>query len=176
VADTAPNLMPRRRLLIASVPLVLLSTGCRSADLFAGPDPLGGRPPLAHDTVVLQDAIAAELDLISRYKSVISTSSEPILPALLAQHQQHLAQLKARLIVPAGAQQTASPAASPAASPSASSAPAPAAHPVDGLRDAELASAASLTARLVSVQPSLAQLFASIAASDASHANALGSS
>jgi hypothetical protein len=169
--------MPRRRLLIASIPLVLLTSGCSSADLFAGPDPLGKRPPLAHDTVVLQSVIAAELDLISRYKSAISANNNPLFAAVLGQHQQHLVQLKARLIVPPGAQPTASP---PASSPPASGSPglsAPASgspHPVDALRAAELASVASLTTQLVSVQPALAQLFASVAASDATHAQALG--
>ena len=42
------------------------------------------------------------------------------------------------------------------------------------LRAAERASAADLVRRLVTVPPSLAQLFASIAASDATHAAALG--
>ena len=160
--------MPRRRLLIASVPLVLLTSGCRSADLFAGPDPLGGRPPLAHDTIVLQTVIAAELDLISRYKSTMSASSNPLLATVLAQHQQHLGQLRSRLIVPPGA--TPSPAAI------ASASPVPAPPSVAALRDAERASVASLTGQLVSVAPSLAQLFASIAASDATHVDALGGS
>jgi hypothetical protein len=181
VADTVPNSKPTRRLLLASVPLVLLTAGCRSADLFAGPDPLGGRPPLAHDTVVLQAVIAAEHDLISRYKSAISASDDPRLPALLAQHQQHLSQLQSRLIVPPGAQPTASATPAPAtpapASPApASPVPAGPAQPAAWLRAAEQASAASLTQRLVTVEPSLAQLLASIAASDATHADALGGS
>jgi hypothetical protein len=163
VADTVPSVKPTRRLLLASVPLVLLTAGCRSADLFAGPDPLGGRPPLAHDTIVLQAVIAAEVDLISRYKSAMSASSNPRFPVLLGQHQQHLIQLRSRLIVPQGA--TASP--TPAA-------PRSAPQSVGALRDAERASAVSLTEQLVSVTPSLAQLFASIAASDATHADALG--
>jgi hypothetical protein len=178
VPSTEANLRPSRRLLIASVPLVLLTAGCRSADLFAGPDPLGGKPPLAHDTVVLQAVIAAELDLISRYRSVMSASQSSLLPVFLAQHQQHLVQLRARLIVPPGAQASASESpsetASANASATASASPGASSHPVAWLRDAERASAASLTVRLVSVGPSLAQLFASIAASDASHADALG--
>jgi hypothetical protein len=162
----------QRRLLLASAPLVLLVTGCRSADLFAGPDPLGGKPPLAHDTVVLQSVIEAELDLISRYKSAISASSNSLLPALLAQHQQHLTQLNARLIVPPGASSSPSPSLVPAPAPT----PTPTPEPISSLRDAERASAASLTRRLTSVGPALAQLFASIAASDATHADALGGS
>ena len=42
------------------------------------------------------------------------------------------------------------------------------------LRAAERASAADLVRRLATVEPALAQLFASIAASDATHAAALG--
>ena len=42
------------------------------------------------------------------------------------------------------------------------------------LRAAERASATDLVRRLVSVPPALAQLFASIAASDATHVVALG--
>jgi hypothetical protein len=168
VPETVPGLMPRRRLLIASAPLVLLTAGCRSADLFAGPDPLDGRPPLAHDTIVLQAVIAAELDLISRYKSALSANANPLLATVLAQHQQHLGQLKSRLIVPPGAT------ASPSASATAGASPAPAPPSVAALRDAERASVASLTGQLISVAPSLAQLFASIAASDATHGDALG--
>jgi hypothetical protein len=162
----------QRRLLLASAPLVLLVAGCRSADLFAGPDPLGGKPPLAHDTVVLQAVIAAELDLISRYKSAISASSNSLLPTLLAQHQQHLTQLNARLIMPPGA--SPSPSRSPVPAPTPS--PEPISSLRSSLRDAERASAASLTGQLTSVGPALAQLFASIAASDATHADALGGS
>jgi hypothetical protein len=42
------------------------------------------------------------------------------------------------------------------------------------LRAAERASAADLVQRLATVPPALAQLFASIAASDATHVTALG--
>jgi hypothetical protein len=89
-----------------------------------------------------------------------------LLPTLLAQHQQHLTQLNARLIIPPGA--------SPSSSPSPVPSPTPSPEPISSLRDAERASAASLTGQLSSVGPALAQLFASIAASDATHADALG--
>jgi hypothetical protein len=164
--------MPRRRLLIASataLPLLLTTTGCRSADLFAGPDPLAAPPLLAHSTVVLETAIAAEVALISLYESAPARDSG-VLAALLAEHQAHLARLRSRLIVPAGASRrprvrTPHPAAAPAT--------------VSRLRTAEQESAASLVRRLSTVEPALAQLFASIAASDASHdatLAALGSS
>lgn len=167
--------MPRRRLLIASataLPLLFATAGCRSADLFAGPDPLGGPPPLAHDTVVLDHVITAEVALVSLYKSAISaghggSSLASLLASLLGQHEEHLNQLRARLVVPASASPaapvgTVSPAASPAAAVS-----------IARLHDAERASSAVLTRQLMTVSPALAELFASIAASDTTHATAL---
>jgi hypothetical protein len=91
-----------------------------------------------------------------------------MLRLLLAQHEQHLAQLRARLIEPPGrTDQTTGPAASAAGSPG------PARVTTAQLRAAERASAAGLVQRLATVEPALAQLFASIAASDATHATAL---
>jgi hypothetical protein len=84
---------------------------------------------------------------------------------MLAQHRQHLAQLQARLVLPA---------ASPTPSASASGSAAPARVTIAQLRAAERASATDLVRRLASVPPALAQLFASIAASDATHVVALG--
>ena len=178
--------MPRRRLLIASVPLLLATAGCRSADVFVGQDPLGRPPPLEHDTVVLEAAIAAEVEMISRYRSVISArsggSGRGVLALLLAQHQQHLTQLQSRLIVPSGASASQSPSASgsagspspgSSASASASAAASSGSDPVGGLRAAERESATTLVRQLVTVEPALAQLLASIAASDATHVTAL---
>ena len=177
-----PGHLPRRRLLIASataLPLLLATAGCRSADLFAGPDPLGGRPPLAHGTVALEAAITAEAGLISRYQSVISgggldAGESSLIATLLAQHQDHLVRLRGRLVVPAGASASVA-AQSPG---TATATPTPAApariqHPIGTLRDAERQSADSLVRQLTGVEPALAQLFASIAASDATHAAAL---
>lgn len=160
--------MPSRRLLIAAVPLVLATAGCGSAGVFAGPDPLDGPPSLAPETVVLDSAIAAEQHLIAQYRSAISGrgSGRALLTSLLNQHEDHLTQLRARLVVPPGYQapRSASPSASPSAAPGAT---------VGQLRAAEQASAATLTRLLAGVSPALAQLFASIAASDATHATAL---
>lgn len=153
----------------AALPLLLGAAGCRSSDVFTGPDPLAGRPPLGHDVLTLQAVIAAEENMIDLYQLAISgdsgTSQARTLRSLLAQHQQHLVQLKARLIVP------------PGASPSPSSAsPSPRASTVSiaRLRAAERASAADLVRRLATAPPALAQLLASIAASDATHVTALG--
>jgi hypothetical protein len=165
------DIVPRRRVLLASaaaLPLLLGAAGCRSADVFTGPDPLAGRPPLGHDVLTLQAVIAAEESMIDLYQLAIGgdsgTTRARTLRPLLAQHQQHLVQLKARLIVP------------PGASPSPSSAsPSPRASTISitRLRAAERASAADLVRRLATAPPALAQLLASIAASDATHATAL---
>jgi hypothetical protein len=177
-----PDIVPRRRILLASattLPLLLATAGCRSSDVFAGPDPLAGRPPLGHDVLTLQTVIAAEETLIHLYRGALNGDSgtatrEPqqarsrMLRPLLAQHEQHLAQLRARLIEPpGGTDQTTGPAASAAGSPG------PARVTTAQLRAAERASAAGLVQRLATVEPALAQLFASIAASDATHATAL---
>jgi len=155
----------------AALPLLLGAAGCRSSDVFTGPDPLAGRPPLGHDVLTLQAVIAAEENMIDLYRLAISgasgTTQARTLRSLLAQHQQHLVQLKARLIVP--------PAASASPSPSSAS-PSPRAGTISiaGLRAAERASAADLVRRLATAPPALAQLLASIAASDATHVTALG--
>ena len=152
----------------AALPLLLGTAGCRSSDVFTGPDPLAGRPPLSHDVLTLQAVIAAEENMIDLYRLAISgdsgTSRARTLRSLQGQHQQHLVQLKARLILP------------PSASPSPSSAsPSPRASTVSiaRLQAAERASAADLVRRLATVPPALAQLLASIAASDATHVTAL---
>jgi hypothetical protein len=180
-----PDFLPRRRVLAASaaaVPVLLATAGCRSSDAFAGPDPLAGRPTLSPDVVALQAVIAAEQAMITLYQSAVAshlalstagptsgptTGRAGVLEGLLTQHRQHLGQLQARLVIPAG---SASAQASSSASPGA----APVRVTIARLRAAESASAADLVGRLVSMPPALAQLFASIAASDATHVVALG--
>jgi len=168
------DIVPRRRVLLASaaaLPLLLGAAGCRSSDVFTGPDPLAGRPPLGHDVLTLQAVIAAEENMIDLYQLAIGgdsgTTRARTLRSLLAQHQQHLVQLKARLIVPPGASASPSPS-------SASPSPRASTVSITRLRAAERASAADLVRRLATAPPALAQLLASIAASDATHATALG--
>ena len=152
----------------AALPALLATAGCRSSDAFAGPDPLAGRPALSPDVITLQEVIKAERAMIALYQAAMNgepASRVRVLEGLLAQHRQHLAQLQARLVLPS---------ASPAPSASASrSAAAPRRTTIAQLRTAERASATDLVRRLVSVPPALAQLFASIAASDATHVAAL---
>ncbi len=174
---------PGRRTLIASaaaLPLLLAVAGCRSSDAFAGPDPLAGRPPLGHDVLTLRTVIAAEESLIALYRTAIGADQAGAtrlrtLRPLLGQHEQHLAQLKAMLVVPPGTSPSpAHPAASASGTPSATVSPRPARVSTARLRAAERASAASLVRQLGAMPPALAQLFASIAASDATHVTALG--
>ena len=154
----------------AALPALLATTGCRSSDLFAGPDPLAGRPALSHDVITLQAVIAAEQAMIKLYQAAVDGRlGVDDLAGLLAEHRQHLGRLQARLVLPPGFS-----AASPSAPPSASPGVVPARLTIGRLRAAEQASAAGLLRRLVTVQPALAQLFASIAASDATHVVALG--
>jgi hypothetical protein len=156
----------------AALPALLATASCRSSDVFAGPDPLAGRPALSHDVITLQAVIAAEQAMVTLYQAAVdanlqATDRVRVLEGLLSQHRQHLGQLQARLVLPSG-----SPTASPSASPSSGAVPGPVT--IARLRAAERASTADLLRRLVTVQPALAQLFASIAASDATHVAALG--
>ena len=158
----------------AALPVLLGTVSCRSEDLFTGPDPLAGPPSPAPAVVTLQAVIAAEHTMLQLYRAAIGGARAAArtngLGTLLAEHEQHLARLKARLIVPAGAQ--ASPSASPGTAGAAGAARGRVT--IAQLRAAERASAAGLVQRLGPVQPALAQLFASIAASDATHVTALG--
>ena len=173
-----PDIVPRRRTLLASaaaLPLLLATAGCRSSDAFTGPDPLTGRPPLGHDVLTLQAVIAAEENLIGLYRTALSgepghsgTARSRTLRSLLAQHEQHLAQLRARLIVPPGTSASATGSSAPArVSPTQVS--------WARLRAAERASAAALVQRLATASPALAQLLARMAASDATHVMVLAS-
>jgi len=158
--------------------LLLGTAGCRSSDAFTGPDPLAGRPPLGHDVLTLQAVIAAEENMIDLYRMAISGDSRPsqarTLRTLLAQHEQHLVRLKARLIVPPGPRGSGGNGFPPGAGGSGGSSPRVSTVTTSRLRAAERASAADLVRRLATVPPSLAQLLASIAASDATHVTVLG--
>ena len=158
----------------AALPALLATAGCRSSDVFAGPDPLAGRPALSPDVITLQEVITAERAMIALYQAAVNGGTRPArtLERLLAQHRQHLSRLQARLVLPSGSG-SVSPAPSPSPSSSLSRSPAPGRVTIAQLHAAERASATDLVRRLVSVPPALAQLFASIAASDATHVVAL---
>lgn len=160
---------PTRRVVLAAVaaaPLAAVS-GCDGVKV------LGTPPSPAPDVTGLRDAIAAEQLMITRYTAVLrdvgrsSASLTAALGPLLAEHHAHLTQLRSRLIVPGG-----SPASSPSPSGRATSAPAPPAASgaaLAFLRAAEQGAAAAMMDRLRIAPASLAQLYASISASEATH-------
>jgi len=161
---------PTRRVVLAAAAMLPLAavSGCD------GPDVLAAPPSPAPDVAVLRGAIAAEQLMITRYTTVLHQAGAAAgsggslagaLQPLLAEHRAHLAQLRSRLIVPAGSK--ASPATPherpPAPVPSGASAS------VAFLRTAEQDAATTMLERLHGASSSLAQLFASIGASEATH-------
>ena len=142
---------------------------------------LAAPPRPAPDVALLRSAIAAEQLLIARYVNVLRGAGNPggatsaarredaadltaALEPMLAEHRAHLAQLRSRLVVPANA--------SPSPSERAPAAPAALADPGAAaayLRAGEQAASAAMLDRLPHAPASLAQLFASISASEATH-------
>ena len=176
-AAAAPS---RRAVLAASAAaLPLLLTACK------GVQALGTPPPPPRDIVALRAAISAEALMVTRYAAALGRvrrELQPTIPpagvtllsamaAVHAEHAEHLAQLRLRLIQPAGS--------APAPRPSLTQSPAPApptgspddavAAEVNALAAAEQAASDRLIGQLGGLPPSLAQLFASIAASEATH-------
>jgi hypothetical protein len=146
----------RRRSVLAAAAMTfpLLATSCK------GVGALGTPPTPLPDTTVLGQAITAETLMIARYRAAISGSpgQTALLAPLLAQHQAHLARLTSRLLDPQPASSTRS------------ASPGPPATSLSALQAAEENAANGLVRHLAEVTPSLAQLLASIAASEASHA------
>jgi len=160
----------RRALLIASaaaLPAVLAA--CR------GVQSLGTPPPPPTDVDTLRNAIDHETALVASYAAVTAAGGAAApggqagaagggrlaaaLAVVLAEHRQHLAQLKSRLIEPAG-HGSATPAAAASGSVILT---------IAQLEHAEQTASDRLIAQLAGLPPALAQLFASIAASEATH-------
>ena len=165
----------RRAVLAAAAALPLITVaGCKGVGALAAP------PRPAPDVGVLTAALAQERSLIARYAAVIAGPPRPrlagLLEPVLAEHRAHLAQLQARLIVPQGAPP---PRPAPSGSASRPAAAGGTGHPATpqaalaGLRAAERRASASLLSQLGAAPPSLAQLLASISASEATHAASL---
>jgi hypothetical protein len=161
---------PTRRVVLAAVAMLPLAavSGCTGADVLAAP------PSPAPDVTTLREAIAAEQLMITRYTTVLHEASAAggsasslagALDPLLAEHRAHLAQLRSRLIVPAGSK--------PSPSTPHERSPAPVPQGVSAglafLRSAEQDAATGMLQRLHGAPSSLAQLFASIGASEATH-------
>jgi len=161
-------MLRRRQLLAASVttlPFFAALSGCDGRDLLPG---LASPPPLSADVRALFAAVAAEEDLVSLYKRTVAAYSAlaPALTPLLAEHLAHLAQLRARIIEPPGKRVPHTVTSRPPV-------PAAPAAAVALLRAAERAASTDQLRRLNGAAPSLAQLYASIAASEATHVAAL---
>jgi hypothetical protein len=160
---------PTRRVVLAAAAAVSVAavSGCDGVKV------LGAPPSPAPDVTALRDAIAAEQLMITRYAAVLrdagssSAGLTAALEPLLAEHRAHLTQLQSRLIEPAGG-----PAGSPSPSGRPASPSAPPTAPAAGvafLRTAEQTAAAAMLDRLHSAPASLAQLYASISASEVTH-------
>jgi hypothetical protein len=168
-----PGGATRRRVLTTSA---LAAAAAAMAGCAPGPRWPWAQPPrTAPDVGVLHEVIDAEYTMISRYTAVLSAypALATAISPVLAEHRQHLAQLRARLVIPAGA----SAAEAAAAAPPRLRRPRPPAGQsaaLGYLRSAERAAASALAGRLGSVPSSLAQLMASIGASEATHAALLG--
>ena len=162
----ATRALSRRRVLAASTMMLPLAAtaSCSVPDLLRPP------PGLSASVRTLRASITAEQALIGTYQHVIA--AYPALAAMLrpflAQHEDHLAQLKGRLIIPPHVSTPPLPAPSAAAAPAGSARDA-----LSLLAGAERAAATSQLDRLSTAPPAQAQLYASIAASEATHAVAL---
>ncbi len=158
----------RRSVLAAMLALPLLAAGCK------GIGALGTPPRPSPDVALVRSAVTSEDLLISRYSAVLATLPElaGTLRPILGQHREHLGRLRERLVDPRAGSGPGQAAPAPSA-PSAVPATATAAR--DYLRLAEHAAAEVRLAGLATASPALAQLLASIAASEATHAMLLGS-
>ena len=145
-----------------TLPLFLALSACK------GPAVLSGPPPLSNQTQMLLHAVTAERNLIWIYNRAMAGYSAlgPTLAPLLAEHQAHLAQLIARLVEPPGRKVPDTVTARPTLNATADGA-------LLQLRAAEQAAVVRLLSRLGSASPSLAQLYASIATSEATHVTTL---
>lgn len=159
-----PTGVSRRSLLVAvSAALPVLLTGCK------GVQALGTPPPPPREIRVLRAAIRAEELMVDRYSTALTrlpASNSGLLAAVSAvqtEHAAHLSQLRSRLIEPAGAATPAPPRAPAVAVGSSPSSV------LGALEQAEQTASNRLIEQLVVLPPTLAQLFASIAASEATH-------
>lgn len=144
----------------AAAALPLLAAGCK------GVGALGAPPTPAPDVATLRRAVAAERLMVARYQAVLGSHAglTSALSPVLRQHEAHLARLRSRLIEP-----RAGGSPSPSASARSPRPPGTPAADVSYLETAERDAASFLVRELAQASPSLAQLLASIAASEATH-------
>jgi hypothetical protein len=159
-------MLSRRQLLAASptaLPLFLALSACQ------GPAVLAAPPTMSHQTHMLLHAVTAELNLISLYDEAIAAypALRPRLAPLRAEHEEHRARLRSLVIEPAGRRVPQTVTSRPAIAATRAAA-------LAQLKTAERAAVRTLMSRLGGASPSLAQLYASIAAAEATHASVLG--
>jgi len=170
---------PTRRLVLAVAGAGSLAlAGCKGITL------LGSRPKPGAGVVALEHAIAAEELMIGRYRLALAAlssalhttgktkagaSDRAVVAGVLAEHREHLAQLRARLVLPPRLAT-----ATPRPSPTPPTAPSVRHRILAELATAEAAASDRLIRQLPAVPPALAQLMASIAASEAAHVVQLG--
>ena len=157
----------RRVLTAAAAALPLVAAGCK------GIAALGTPPRPAPDVTMATDAIAVETQLIARYGAVLAANPRlaGTLRPLLAQHHDHLARLRARLIVPAAGRRCLRPAPRRVVPPRCRARQRPRSATCVPPR---MPRPGALLAHLATAPPSLAQLLVSISASEATHALILG--
>jgi hypothetical protein len=167
---TSGRAVSRRRMLT-----VVLGGSALAVTACGVPEALRKPPGLSASVRTLRASITAEQALVDSYSDVVRRFPQlsTRLNSFLTQHQQHLAQLRGRLVVPPHV--TMSPIPSPVATSPAPSAASSAEAAVELLIRAEQTAAAAQLGRLKGAPPALAQLLASIAASEATHAVALTS-
>jgi hypothetical protein len=161
----------RRVVLAAGAALPLLVAGCR------GTQALGTPPRPSAAVRHLRAAIAAEQVMVVSYQRVLAMladgraadgsgpAARATLAGLLAEHQDHLRQLRSRL-APGSPRAAGS---GPLPSPSVTGLPAAPRLAISYLGRAEQAASDRLLSQVLLIPPSLAQLFASISASEATH-------
>ncbi len=159
-------MLSRRQLLAASpstLPLFLALSACK------GPAVLSAPPTVSPRTQMLLRAVTAEQNLIWLYNQAIAAypGLAPALTPVRAEHQAHVTELRARVIEPPGKRVSLAVTAKPALGATQAAA-------LAQLRAAEQAAVTALMSRLQGASPSLAQLYASIAASEATHVSVLG--
>jgi hypothetical protein len=154
---------PARRALLAGTIAAAGSAwlaGCK------GIAALGPPPGVPSDVRTLEQAIAAEEALVALYKRATRqlAGSSAVIAVIGAEHEAHLGQLRARLILPprlAGTKIGASRGLPPL--------PADQAGALGALAAQERAAAARLTGQLADAPAGLAKLLAAISASEAAH-------
>jgi hypothetical protein len=162
--DSQVSAEPTRRVLLGgAVAGTLLLAGCK------GISALGPVPPVSSDVTTLDHAIRAEELMVASYRAAQAMPASDartasLVSRLLAEHTAHLAALRSRLVLPP---RLAS--ASPEPSPTPPALPAQRGAALTALAQAEQAAVTRLSSQLLTVPPPLAQLMASIAASEAAH-------